>query len=255
MDEILTLENVSLSYHTARGETEALAGVSFGVRKGEFLAIVGPSGCGKTTVLSVVAGLLRPTSGSVVLDGRPVTGPGGTVGYMLQKDTLFEWLTISRNVELGLKVQKKLTAENRAYARSLLQKYGLEEFADHLPGQLSGGMRQRAALIRTLAFRPKVLLLDEPFSALDYQTRLSVAENVSGIIRSEGVTALLVTHDIAEACSLGDRVVVLSPRPAVVRKIFDIPIAGGPEERRADKRFNDQTNAVWKELKATAEGV
>lgn len=249
MEEMLTLDNVSLSYQTAQGETEALRGVSFGVKKGEFVAIVGPSGCGKTTVLSVIAGLLKPTDGAVVLDGKRVDAPGGNVGYMLQKDTLFEWLTISKNVELGLKIQKTLTSESRAYAHSLLEKYGLAEFAEHLPGQLSGGMRQRVALIRTLAFRPKILLLDEPFSALDYQTRLSVAENVSEIIRDEGVTALLVTHDIGEACSLGDRVVVLSPRPATVRKIIDIPLPSGPEKRREHNRFGEITNGIWKELK------
>lgn len=249
MDDMLTLDNVYLSYHTARGETEALRGVSFAAKKGEFLSIVGPSGCGKTTILSVVAGLLKPTAGSVVLDGQKVVAPSGNVGYMLQKDTLFEWLTISKNVELGLKIQKKATEENRAYARGLLEKYGLAAFAEHYPDQLSGGMRQRAALIRTLAFRPKILLLDEPFSALDFQTRLNVSENVGGILREENVTTLLVTHDIAEAVSLADRVIVLSERPAVVKKIFDIPLCGSPLTRRADGEFNNMTNEIWEALK------
>ena len=149
MNAMLTLDGVALSYHTAEGETEALKNVSFSARRGEFLSIVGPSGCGKTTILSVVAGLLRPTAGTVLLDGRPVGAPNGEAGYMLQRDTLFEWLTVSANTLLGLKVQKKLTDETRAYAMSLIDKYGLGEFADSYPTRLSGGMRQRAALVRT----------------------------------------------------------------------------------------------------------
>ena len=175
MNELLTLDGVALSYHTREGETEALKSVSFSARSGEFLSIVGPSGCGKTTILSVVAGLLRPTAGQVLLGGKPVGSPDGEVGYMLQRDTLFEWLTVSANTLLGLRVQKKLTEESRAYAMSLIEKYGLSEFADAYPTRLSGGMRQRAALVRTLAFRPRLLLLDEPFSALDFQTRSDVA--------------------------------------------------------------------------------
>lgn len=247
--EMLTLDDVYLSYHTKSGETEALGGISFSAKSGEFISLVGPSGCGKTTVLSVIAGLLKPTSGSVILDGKTVSAPSGNVGYMLQKDTLFEWLSIEKNVQLGLKVRKMLTPENKAYAHSLLEKYGLKEFAHSLPAQLSGGMRQRVALIRTLAFRPKVLLLDEPFSALDYQTRLDVATSVTGIIREEGVTTVLVTHDVTEACSLGDRVVVLSPRPAKVRKVLDVPLKGDPEERRNDARMNCLVSEIWKELK------
>ncbi len=249
MSDILTLDGVALSYHTTDGETEALAGVTFSAKRGEFLSIVGPSGCGKTTVLSVVAGLLKPTAGKVTLDGCEVTAPHGDVGYMLQKDTLFEWLTISANVELGLRVQKKLTEENRAYARALLEKYGLGEFAEHYPSQLSGGMRQRAALIRTLAFRPKLLLLDEPFSALDFQTRLDVADDVGNIIRQEGLTALLVTHDVPEAVGMGDRVIVLSPRPAVVKKIFTVPVNGTLSQKRVMPVANELSEAVWKELR------
>ena len=175
--------------------------------------------------------------------------PHGDVGYMLQKDTLFEWLTISANVELGLRVQKKLTEENRAYARALLEKYGLGEFAEHYPSQLSGGMRQRAALIRTLAFRPKLLLLDEPFSALDFQTRLDVADDVGKIIRQEGLTALLVTHDVPEAVGMGDRVIVLTPRPAVVKKIFTVPVSGTLSQKRTDPAVNELSEAVWQELR------
>lgn len=249
MSDILTLDGVALSYHTAEGETEALAGVTFSAKRGEFLSIVGPSGCGKTTILSVVAGLLKPTSGKVMLDGREVTAPHGDVGYMLQKDTLFEWLTISANAELGLRIQKKLTEENRAYARALLEKYGLGEFAEHYPAQLSGGMRQRAALIRTLAFRPKLLLLDEPFSALDFQTRLDVADDVGKIIRQEGLTALLVTHDVPEAVGMGDRVIVLSPRPGTVKKIFTVPVSGTLSQKRVSPVVGELSEAVWRELR------
>lgn len=250
MNELLTLDRVALSYHTPEGETEALKDVSFSARAGEFLSIVGPSGCGKTTILSVVAGLLKPTSGSVVLDGRPVGPPKGDAGYMLQRDTLFEWLTVSANTLLGLKVRKKLTPESRAYAMSLMDKYGLGEFSDAYPTRLSGGMRQRAALVRTLAFRPKLLLLDEPFSALDFQTRSDVAEDVRRIIAEEGVTTLLVTHDVPEAVCMGDRVIVLSPRPAVVRATIDVDIPGSPAKRRTAKRTAELTEEIWRLLKA-----
>ena len=249
MNEMLTLDGVALSYHTAEGETEALKNVSFSARRGEFLSIVGPSGCGKTTILSVVAGLLRPTAGTVLLDGRPVGAPNGEAGYMLQRDTLFEWLTVSANTLLGLKVQKKLTDETRAYAMSLIDKYGLGEFADSYPTRLSGGMRQRAALVRTLAFRPKLLLLDEPFGALDFQTRSDVAEDVRAIIAEEGVTTLLVTHDIPEAVCMGDRVIVLSPRPAEVRAAVTVDIPGSPARRRAAARTNELCEESWRRLR------
>ena len=249
MNEMLTLDGVALSYHTAEGETEALKNVSFSARRGEFLSIVGPSGCGKTTLLSVVAGLLRPTAGTVLLDGRPVGAPNGEAGYMLQRDTLFEWLTVSANTLLGLKVQKKLTDETRAYAMSLIDKYGLGEFADSYPTRLSGGMRQRAALVRTLAFRPKLLLLDEPFGALDFQTRSDVAEDVRAIIAEEGVTTLLVTHDIPEAVCMGDRVIVLSPRPAEVRAAVTVDIPGSPARRRAAARTNELCEEIWRLLR------
>ncbi len=249
MNEMLTLDGVALSYHTAEGETEALKNVSFSARRGEFLSIVGPSGCGKTTILSVVAGLLKPTAGTVLLDGRPVGVPNGEAGYMLQRDTLFEWLTVSANTLLGLKVQKKLTEETRAYAMSLIDKYGLGEFADSYPTRLSGGMRQRAALVRTLAFRPKLLLLDEPFGALDFQTRSDVAEDVRAIIAEEGVTTLLVTHDIPEAVCMGDRVIVLSPRPAEVRAAVTVDIPGSPARRRAATRTNELCEEIWRLLR------
>ena len=248
MSTLLEMKDVWLSYHTKEGETEALAGVTLTVDEGEFVALVGPSGCGKTTVLSVIAGLLSPTAGSVRLCGRDVTGPTDSVGYMLQRDTLFEWLTIRANVLLGLRIQKKLTPERTAYADALLEKYGLGDFADRYPAQLSGGMRQRAALIRTLAFKPRLLLLDEPFSALDAQTRVTVGDDVCGIIREEGGTALMVTHDIAEAAALAGRVVVLSPRPAHVvgQVVPDLPEGGAA--RRSDRRFTSVNGEIRKLL-------
>ena len=176
--EILKFDDVNLTYQTPQGQTDALKNLSLSVEEGEFVALVGPSGCGKTTVLSLVSGLLFPTSGSVEVDGSKVTGPMSSVGYMLQKDNLFEWRTIFKNVMLGLEIQKKVSPETEKYAGDLLDKYGLGDFKKSFPPELSGGMRQRVALIRTLAFKPKLLLLDEPFSALDFQTRLSVCDDV-----------------------------------------------------------------------------
>ncbi len=246
--DILSFEGVSLTYQTPEGETQALQNVSFSVREGEFVSIVGPSGCGKTTILSLISGLLLPSSGTVIVNGKPVTGRVNDTGYMLQRDQLFDWRTLRQNVSLGLEIRKIKTPESMAYADGLLEKYGLKDFASHYPRQLSGGMRQRVALIRTLAFRPSVLLLDEPFSALDFQTRLSVCEDVSQIIRSEKKTALLVTHDISEAVSMSDRVLVLSPRPAFVKRTFSIEIEGTPLARRESPAFSKAFDEIWKEV-------
>ena len=247
--EILNVEGLRLIYQTPEDETEAIADVSFTVEEGEFVSLVGPSGCGKTTVLSIAAGLMQPTAGRVTLDGSPVTGPRADVGYMLQRDSLFEWRTIEKNVLLGLDIQKKRSPENDAYALSLLDKYGLKDFGKHFPHQLSGGMRQRVALIRTLAFKPKILLLDEPFSALDFQTRLSVCDDVHAIIRKERLSALLVTHDISEAVSLADKIIVLSPRPARVKQIYAVDIdKPTPLARREDARFSAWFDRIWKEV-------
>ncbi len=248
--EMLSIKDVSLTYQTPESETHALKNVSFKVNEGEFVSLVGPSGCGKTTILSLTAGLIKPTSGEILVDGKRLNGKAGDkVGYMLQRDQLFEWRTIRDNVMLGLEIQKKKTPENVEYADNLLNKYGLKDFTKHYPGQLSGGMRQRVALIRTLAFRPKILLLDEPFSALDFQTRLSVCDDVFSIIRSENKTALLVTHDISEAVSLSDRVIVLSPRPAAVKNTFTIDIdAPTPLKRREDPGFSGWFDRIWKEV-------
>lgn len=246
--EILRMDNVSLTYQTVERETKAIENISLSIEDGEFIAIVGPSGCGKTTILSIVSGLIKPSGGSVTLMGKPV-GPGLNTGYMLQRDMLFEWRTIEKNVLLGPEVRHTLNEDVRKEAAELLKKYGLWEFRNHYPGQLSGGMRQRAALIRTLTLRPKLLLLDEPFSALDFQTRLSVCNDVHGIIKSEKKTALLVTHDISEAVSLADRIVVLSPRPCVVKKTFTVDIdAPTPLKRRESADFSKWFDLVWKEV-------
>lgn len=190
MEKILEVKNICKTYQAQNGEIEALKDINFSVKQGEYISIIGPSGCGKSTLLSIIAGLENKTSGEIYVNGK--------IGYMLQKDNLLEWRTIYKNVLLGLEIQKSLTSENKEYVVELLKKYGLYEFKDKYPRQLSGGMRQRVALIRTLAIRPKVLLLDEAFSALDYQTRLMVTEDIYKILKNENITALMVTHDISE---------------------------------------------------------
>lgn len=243
MRPIVSLDNVSLRYHSVSGETPAVSHLNLEVASGEFLCIVGPSGCGKSSILSMLAGLIQPSEGSIHINGE--------IGYMLQKDYLLEWRTIRSNALLGLEIQKKLTKENIAYVDALLEQYGLREFKEHYPYQLSGGMRQRAALIRTLAIRPDILLLDEPFSALDYQTRLSVSDEIGSIIRREGKTAILVSHDISEAISLSDRVVVLSGRPARLKNIYPIELSieeYSPMKAREAPEFREYFNAIWKEL-------
>ncbi len=243
MRPIVSLDNVSLRYHSVSGETPAVSHLNLEVLPGEFICIVGPSGCGKSSILSMLAGLLSPSEGSIRIDGE--------IGYMLQKDYLLAWRSIRSNALLGLEIQKKLTKENIEYVDTLLEQYGLGDFKEHYPYQLSGGMRQRVALIRTLAVRPDILLLDEPFSALDYQTRLSVSDEIGSIIRKEGKTAILVSHDISEAISLSDRVVVLSGRPARLKKIYPIQLTieeYSPMKAREAPEFREYFNAIWKEL-------
>ncbi len=243
MRPIVSLDNVSLRYHSVSGETPAVSHLNLEVLPGEFICIVGPSGCGESSILSMLAGLLSPSEGSIRIDGE--------IGYMLQKDYLLEWRSIRSNALLGLEIQKKLTKENIEYVDTLLEQYGLGDFKEHYPYQLSGGMRQRVALIRTLAVRPDILLLDEPFSALDYQTRLSVSDEIGSIIRKEGKTAILVSHDISEAISLSDRVVVLSGRPARLKKIYPIQLTieeYSPMKAREAPEFREYFNAIWKEL-------
>ncbi|MBT9779546.1 ATP-binding cassette domain-containing protein [Clostridium sp. MCC353] len=242
---------VSYSYHSLDGETLALSDISFSVNNGEFLAVVGPSGCGKSTLLSIFSGLLAPEKGTILIDGVPIEESHAKIGYMLQKDHLFEWRTIYANTALGLEIQKKLNSESREKLHHMLKTYGLGGFESSKPSELSGGMRQRAALIRTLALEPDLLLLDEPFSALDYQTRLSVCDDISTIIKSAGKTAILITHDLSEAISVADRVVILSPRPGKVKSIIPISFPDDctrPLERRNSPDFSLYFNKIWKDL-------
>lgn len=245
MNELLTFHDVDYSYHSMQGETHAIDHMSFTVYNQEFLVIVGPSGCGKSTLLDLIAGQIHPQKGQI-------TGVNDSIGYMLQKDHLFEWRTIEKNILLGLEIQKKKNRENLALANALLKKYDLYDFRQKYPRELSGGMRQRAALIRTLVTSPELLLLDEPFSALDYQTRLQVADDIGRIIRSERKTAILVTHDLSEAISMGDRILVLSVRPAkVVREIrLDFDPSLSSIERRETDAFKRYFSELWKEMNA-----
>lgn len=246
---ILKVDKLSYSYHTLSGETAALDRVCFSVREGEFVAIVGPSGCGKSTILSLIAGLLLPSQGGVTFYGRDGKKPG--VGYMLQHDHLFEWRSVWKNVTLGLEIRHRLTDESAGKVRKMLADYGLADFADKRPSELSGGMKQRAALIRTMALEPDILLLDEPFSALDYQTRLSVSADIASIIRSAKKTAILITHDLSEAISLADRVLVLSPRPAHVKAEFSIRLTrpdDSPLAARKAPEYSAYFNQIWEEL-------
>ena len=239
---MLTFDNISYTYHTKEGDTTAVKDLTFTVDNGQFVSVIGPSGCGKTTILSLAAGILSPTSGEVVRDN-------GEFGYMLQRDALFPWRTVEQNIFLPLEVKKRNTPQMREKAVSLAEKYGLKDFLKKTPSQLSGGMRQRVALIRTLAAEPDILLLDEPFSALDYQTRLEVCDDVQSIIKSEKKTALLVTHDISEAIALSDKVVVLSTRPARVVAEHLIEFGGSsPKRRRECSEFAATFEVLRKEL-------
>lgn len=250
MDAFLKLQDISLSYHTSNSETLAIKDLNFTVNEGEFVAIIGPSGCGKTSVLSLVAGLIPKSKGRVTLKGEEIVKPNDKVGYMFQKDQLFPWLTIENNVTLPLTIKNIKTTENVQYCSNLLKKYGLDEFKKRYPDQLSGGMRQRAALIRTLSSKPELLLLDEPFSALDYQTRLKVSDDVYKVIKSERKTAILVTHDISEAISLADKIIVLSKRPAKVTSEYavDFEKNTSPLKRRENENFSAWFEKLWKEL-------
>lgn len=250
MSVFLSVENINLTYQTPEGETQAVKDVSFTVREGEFISIVGPSGCGKSSLLSCIAGVTLPTKGRIMLEGRRINGISNDVGYMLQSDNLMPWRNIYKNAVLGLEIQKKLTDENISYVRELLKKYGLWEFRNSYPASLSGGMRQRVALIRTLAVRPRLLLLDEAFSALDYQTRVNVGRDVYNILRSEKQTMIMVTHDIPEAVSMSDRVIVLSQRPAVIAKIVEIPFGAQRDTVavRNTQQYRDCYDIVWKEM-------
>ncbi len=249
MKKLLELKNVCLTYQTINDEITAVNGLTFDCFEGEFVSIIGPSGCGKTTILSLIAGLIKPTSGIIMLDGKEFSAPQNDLGYMLQKDQLFPWRNIEKNVFLPLEIKGINTKKNRDYAISLLDKYGLKDFKKKYPSQLSGGMRQRVALIRTLTPKPKLLLLDEPFSALDYQTRLAVCDDVYNIIKAEKKTTVLVTHDISEAISMSDIIVVLTDRPAKVKSVHRLALNGDtPIKRRESKDFGLWFEKLWKEL-------
>lgn len=265
---LLELKDICYSYHSLSGETPALSHISFQIHKGEFVSIVGPSGCGKSTLLSIIAGLLKPECGEISFpsqssshysytDKSSYTGNDASqslpprIGYMLQRDHLFEWRTIYQNIILGLEIRHQLTPERIERVIQLLKDYDLYKFKDKKPGELSGGMKQRAALIRTLVLEPEILLLDEPFSALDYQTRLSVSSDICNIIRSTGKTAILITHDLSEAISLTQRVLVMSKRPATIK--CDIPIhltitGTSPLASRNAPEFKNYFNQLWKEI-------
>lgn len=251
MEPLLEVRDVCLSYHSLSGETSALSHISFDLMPGEFLAIVGPSGCGKSTLLNLICGLLKAEQGSILIDGKPAAAESSRIGYMLQKDHLLEWRSIYKNVLLGLEIRREITPEKLALIEHLLHSYGLDKFRNARPSQLSGGMRQRAALIRTLALQPELLLLDEPFSALDYQTRLNVSDDIGRILKKENKPAILVTHDISEAISMADRVIILTARPASVQRIvpvhLDIPDRTPLSSRNAPA-FKSYFNLIWKEL-------
>lgn len=253
--DFLEITGLDYSYHTKAGETKALSGIDFSVRKGEFLAIVGPSGCGKSTLLNLVAGLLPVREGSITLEGTPVQEHRDKIGYMLQKDHLLPWRTTEENISLGLEINKMQTPEKRELMEQMLRQYGLYDFRKVKPAELSGGMRQRAALIRTLVMEPELLLLDEPFSALDYQTRLSVADDIYAILKKEGKTAILITHDIAEAISMSERIIVLTRRPGRIKREVKLKLTmedgrtpAKPSEARSAREFASYYQEIWKEL-------
>lgn len=244
MKPLLDLADVSYTYQTVDGETPAVQNLSFRVFPNQFLGIIGPSGCGKSTILSLIAGLIMPNTGKIE------TTP--EIGYMLQKDHLLDWLSVKDNISLGLRIHHQMTAAKEQWMDKMLKEYGLFNFSDARPSQLSGGMRQRAALIRTLALSPRLLLLDEPFSALDYQTRLMVSDDIYQILRKQHVSVILVTHDLSEAISFCDQIIVLTKRPAAVKKEFEIqltlPEARTPFNARMAPEFKDYFNAIWGEL-------
>ena len=248
-NKILEMKNIVMRYHTVNGETLAVNDFNLDIFKGEFLSIVGPSGCGKSTILSLISGLMSPSGGKIFFDQNK--SPSQIVGYMLQRDYLLSWRTIKQNILLGLEIKKNLNEKSKDYALSLLERYNLGKFKDYYPNQLSGGMRQKVALIRTLVVKPDLLLLDEPFSALDYQTRLNLSQEVRNIIKTEKKTAVLVTHDISEAASLSDRVAVLSSRPSKIKKIIEIDEDFrnlSADKKRRSKKFNDYFDVIWSEL-------
>lgn len=254
MQKILEVQNVGKKFQGKDGEVQAIKDVNFEVNAGEFVSIIGPSGCGKSTLLSIIAGLETKSEGEIYIENEKMTDEiSSKIGYMLQRDCLLEWRTVFNNAILGLEVKGKKNKENIEYVEDLLKKYHLYDFKDKYPSEISGGMRQRVALIRTLAIKPKILLLDEAFSALDYQTRIMVTNDIYEILRKEKITAIIVTHDISEAISMSDRVLVLSKRPGTVKNIHKIEFAikeKTPLNCRESPEFSRYFNTLWKELKA-----
>lgn len=252
MKKILEAKNIGKKYQNKDSEVEAIKNVSLDVDEGEFVSIIGPSGCGKSTLLSVIAGLEEKNEGEVYIEDEKIEGISPKVGYMLQRDCLLEWRNILSNTLFGLEIKGIKNKENIEYVEDLLKKYNLYDFKNKYPSELSGGMRQRVALIRTLAVKPKILLLDEAFSALDYQTRIMVTNDIYSILRKEKITALIVTHDISEAISMSDRVIVLSKRPGTISKIhkieFDIEDKT-PINCRQSPKFSEYFDTLWKELR------
>ena len=252
-DIALSLSNIHFSYHSPLGEIKALENITFSLKKGEFLAIVGPSGCGKSTLLNIISGLLEPEIGKIAVFGTnsETSSDASVIGYMLQHDHLFEWRTIYENVTLGLEIRHEFSEKNKERVLQLLDNYGLSSFIHKRPSELSGGMKQRAALIRTLALNPQILLLDEPFSALDYQTRLMVSSDIGKIIRQSNKTAILVTHNLSEAISMADRVLVFSKRPSTIRKEFPIKLTITDDSLLAYRNapeFQSYFNEIWEVL-------
>ncbi|NMO97077.1 ABC transporter ATP-binding protein [Paenibacillus lemnae] len=245
------LQEIAHVYVTDRGASLAVEGIQLQVHPGEFISLVGPSGCGKTTILSMIAGLLKPAKGTVKVHGQTVKGPSPEVGYMLQQDYLFPWLTIMNNAWIGLELTGRLHAESRKFARDLLEEMGLGDSGSLYPHQLSGGMRQRAALVRTLAPDPSLLLLDEPFSALDYQTKLQLEDLIVKTLKDRHKTAVLVTHDLSEAIAMSDRVVLLDRNPGRIHQVFEVPDrirAAQPFFAREEAGFNELFRKIWKEM-------
>jgi len=248
---IISFNQVSKTYITLDGETEALKDVSFTVGEGEFVALLGPSGCGKTTILSLLAGLILPTSGSIFIRNKKVETPSREIGYMLQQDYLLSWRTIRHNIMLGLEISKQSTKESYQYALDLLDEMELSAFKEHFPNQLSGGMRQRVALVRTLATRPDILLLDEPFSALDYTTRLRLEDLVIETLQKRRKTALLVTHDISEAIAMADKIIIMDSNPGCIKKTVNLPPSLTetlPFGSREVPDFQKYFQLIWREM-------
>lgn len=248
--ELVTLKNVNLLYQSTTSETLALENINLSIKPKEFISIVGPSGCGKTTILSLISGLIKPSSGEILVGGKTPNLKSNICGYMFQRDNLLPWRNIENNIYLGLEIKRLKTKERKNYAISLANKYGLNEFLKKHPGELSGGMRQRVALIRTLTLKPELLLLDEPFSALDYQTKLELCDHVFEIIKSEGKTAILVTHDIYEAISMSDKIIVLSSRPGKIKAVHKTNFCSDltPFERRKTDEAKILFDKIWQEI-------